>query len=341
MRAPGCAVRLSSGTKLGRYDVVGVIGAGGMGEVYRAFDAHLNRSVVIKLLTSESLSESEQRKRVLAEARSAAALNHPGIVTVYEVGEHDGRIFLVMELVEGQTLRHFGRSDRLVPRMVAHIGEQVASALAGAHKHGVVHGDIKPENILVLPDGRIKLLDFGISRRILSPGQPNSLTATFTGEGLRYSGTLVYMSPEQLRGEAPDGRSDLFSLGIVLYEVLTGAHPFAGGTATQIVGNIIADPANFLDQAFNIRQHPIDDGRKLIEGVIASAGRQSLPKIAGYDALDPLVDLLDPALRANAQYGRTGYAQKERRKEAHCQCLLDDLRNVDKRSDDGFMAGGT
>ena len=239
MRAPGCAVRLSSGTKLGRYDVVGVIGAGGMGEVYRAFDAHLNRSVAIKLLTSESLSESEQRKRVLAEARSAAALNHPGIVTVYEVGEHDGRIFLVMELVEGQTLRHFGRSDRLVPRMVAHIGEQVASALAGAHKHGVVHGDIKPENILVLPDGRIKLLDFGISRRILSPGQPNSLTATFTGEGLRYSGTLVYMSPEQLRGEAPDGRSDLFSLGIVLYEVLTGAHPFAGGTATQIVGNIL------------------------------------------------------------------------------------------------------
>src|SRR5580704_8871972 len=112
------------------------------------------------------------------------------------------------------------------------------------------------------------------------------------------------------------------------------AHTHTRQRRTQIVGNIIADPGNFLDQAFNIRQHPTDDGRKLIEGVIASAGRQPLPKIAGYDALDPLVDLLDPALRANAQYGSTGYAQKERRKEAHCQCLLDDLRNVEHLSTD-------
>jgi serine/threonine protein kinase/tetratricopeptide (TPR) repeat protein len=234
-------VRFSAGTKLDRYDVVGIIGAGGMGEVYRAFDPRLNRSVALKLLTSLTLSESEQRKRVLAEARSAASLNHPGIVTVYEVGEHEGRIFIVMELLEGQTLRRLAQAERLNPRLVTHLGELVADALAGAHARGIIHGDIKPENIIVLPDGRIKLLDFGISRHLISLEGMHA-TASSTDTTLRQAGTLLYMSPEQLRGERPDGRSDLFSLGIVLYEALTGSHPFPGATTTEIVGNILHRP---------------------------------------------------------------------------------------------------
>lgn len=229
-----------AGDSLGSYRIVEKIGAGGMGVVYRAFDSRLNRDVAIKLLTGAATEEAEHRKRLLAEARTAASLNHPGIVTVYEVGEDHQHIFLVMELVEGVTLRRFTGSQRLEARMVAHLGEQIADALASAHSRGIIHGDVKPENVIVLADGRIKLLDFGIARRHLAAEIATTSTAVHTFGHL--TGTLVYMSPEQLRGENGDARSDLFALGILLYEALTGAHPFPGGTATEIVANILHQP---------------------------------------------------------------------------------------------------
>lgn len=224
------------GERLGHYRIEEQIGAGGMGVVYRALDEKLRRPVAVKLLARSTVSQAERRARIFAEARAAAALNHPGIITVYEVGEHGDQIFLVMELMEGRTLR-----DGLAPHAPAdlcRIGLQLAEALAAAHDAGVLHGDIKPENIFLLRDGRVKLLDFGIARQF----QAQAIDTLTSGSGeldRGLTGTLLYMAPEQLRGEASSARSDLFSLGVVLYELATGTHPFAGKTVTEITANII------------------------------------------------------------------------------------------------------
>ena len=215
------------GQTLAHYRILEKIAAGGMGEVYRAYDERLHRTVAIKVLAMEVASHAERRARILAEARAAAALNHPGITTIYEVGEENEQVFIVMELVSGETLRAMFSKRPSDPRILLGLGAQLAEALAAAHAHGVVHGDIKPENIVVQPDGRLKLLDFGIARHVAAETATLMRTAT-TASWLpepQIAGTLAYMAPEQFRGET-DARTDLFSLGVVLYELAAGRRPF-------------------------------------------------------------------------------------------------------------------
>lgn len=228
------------GTTISHYRIEAQLGKGGMGVVYRAYDERLQRRVAIKLLSAEIAGHAERRARILAEARAASALNHPGITTIYEVGEDGERLFIVMELVSGDTLRAVLSKCPVEPKILARLGAQVADALATAHGHGVVHGDVKPENIIVQEDGRVKLLDFGIARQMAA----ETLTRTQTDlspPDSRAMGTLAYMSPEQLRGETFDARADLFALGVVLFELAAGRRPFPGPTATALVAQILND----------------------------------------------------------------------------------------------------
>ncbi len=214
-----------------------------MGEVYRAQDERLRRIVAIKILPGEIASHAERRARILAEARAAAALNHPSITTIYEVGEEGDQVFIVMELVSGKTLRAFLSEGSAEPRTVLRLGAQVAEALAIAHAQGVIHSDIKPENIVLQTEGRVKLLDFGIASQLAA----ESVTLTRNPSGTSWlpdsqiAGTLAYMAPEQLRGEPSDARTDLFSLGILLYELSSGHRPFPGPTATVLAQQILHD----------------------------------------------------------------------------------------------------
>lgn len=231
------------GQTLAHYRILERIGTGGMGEVYRAQDDRLRRAVAIKVLPKEIASHAERRARILAEARAAAALNHPGIVTIYEVGEQDEQVFIVMELVAGKTLRELLLQGPLEAKAIARQGAQAAEALAAAHAPGIIHGDIKPENIIVQPDRRVKLLDFGIARQMAAETLTLTRTApteTWLPES-QIAGTLAYMAPEQLRGELTDARADLFSLGVVLYELAVGRRPFPGPTATALLAQILND----------------------------------------------------------------------------------------------------
>jgi len=234
---------LTSGTRLGSYEILTPLGAGGMGEVYRAQDTRLRRTVAIKILPGEIASHAERRARILAEARAAAALNHPGITTIYEVGEEGDQIFIVMELVSGKTVRAILSEGPVESRVLLRLGAHVAEALAAAHAQGVIHGDIKPENIVLQPEGRVKLLDFGIASQIA----PETATLTRTGSTAsclpesHFAGTLAYMAPELLLGAPTDARADLFSLGVLLYELSAGHRPFPGPAANVLVNQILHD----------------------------------------------------------------------------------------------------
>ncbi len=231
------------GHKLAHYRILEKIGSGGMGQVYRAQDELLRRTVAIKILPDEIASHAERRARILAEARAAAALNHPSITTIYEVGEEGDQIFIVMELVSGKTIRAVLSEGPSDPRAVIRLGAQVAEALAAAHAQGVVHSDIKPENIVLQSEGRVKLLDFGIASQIAAETATLSRTDT-TASWLpdsQIAGTLAYMAPEQLRGGPADARADLFSLGTLLYELSAGHRPFPGPTANALVNQILHD----------------------------------------------------------------------------------------------------
>ncbi len=232
---------------ISHYRIECELGKGGMGVVYRAHDDRLRRDVALKVLPSEIASHAERRARVLAEARAAAALNHPGITTIYEVGEEDGQVFIVMELVSGKTLRALSSEGPVEPRALARLGAEVAEALAAAHAQGVVHGDIKPENIIMQPDGRVKLLDFGIARQMAA--ETLTLTRSLSAHpwlpDSQIAGTLAYMAPEVLCGQLTDARADLFSLGVVLYELAARRRPFPGPTTTALTAQILneAPPA--------------------------------------------------------------------------------------------------
>ena len=229
------------GRTISHYSNEAELGKGGMGVVYRAHDKRLRRSVAIKLLPHHIASLPERRVRILAEARAASALNHPGITTIYEVGEDGEHLFIVMQLISGDTLRKLISAGPMESRRLARLGAQVAEALAAAHQRGVVHGDVKPENIIVQADERVKLLDFGIARQMASE------TATLTRTGTEQSwlsdsqvvGTLAYMAPEQLRGEPADACADLFSLGVVLYELAAGHRPFPGPTVSALMAQLM------------------------------------------------------------------------------------------------------
>ncbi|MGA8145689.1 MAG: protein kinase [Candidatus Acidiferrales bacterium] len=240
---------------LSHYLITSELGRGGMGVVYRAHDQLLNRDVALKLMREDVANQLDSRARVLAEARAASALNHPGIATIYDVCESGEQLFIVMELVEGQTLRaRLSSSGPIEPRELVRLGSQISEALDVAHSHGVIHGDIKPENIAVQATGVPKLFDFGIARQVASETATLTRSVQTMGDTPRDSiaGTVAYMPPEILRGEPGDSRSDLYSLGVVLFEVAAGQRPFAGPTITTLLAQILHEPAPRLGGAGSI-----------------------------------------------------------------------------------------
>jgi eukaryotic-like serine/threonine-protein kinase len=238
------------GTQLGHYRIERLLGAGGMGEVYLADDTKLGRQVALKVLSPALAADPDRRERFEREARAAAALNHPNIVTIHSVEEIDGVCFLTLELVDGQTLADVIPPGGLPLDRVLALGIPLADAVGAAHQRGITHRDLKPANVMITADGRLKVLDFGLAKVkeeaqfALEAGMP---TAALTGEG-RIVGTVAYMSPEQAEGKPIDQRSDVFSLGIILYEMATGTRPFAGDTHISTLSAIIKDtPAPITD----------------------------------------------------------------------------------------------
>jgi TolB-like protein len=228
---------------LGQYKILDRIGAGGMGEVYRARDTRLGRTVAIKVLAAGVADDQERRDRFLLEARATAALSHPNISALYEIGEDQGQLFLVFEFVPGETLKTAIAGRPLNPRRALDLGVQIADALADAHAAGIVHRDIKPDNIIVTPKGNAKILDFGLAKWTAGGAErEHAVTMMATAAGTTL-GTVAYMSPEQALGEDVDQRTDIFSLGIVLFEMLTGKLPFSGATATALALQIVQAPA--------------------------------------------------------------------------------------------------
>ena len=233
---------LSAGTKLGPYDIESLIGAGGMGEVYRARDARLNRTVAIKVLPKSFSADADRLQRFVQEARAAAALNHPNILSIYDIGEERGSPYVVSELLEGTTLRELLRSGPLPVRKAVDYALQVTRGLAAAHDKGIVHRDLKPENIFVTEDGRAKILDFGLAKLTRPEGTGSeSMTAQVNTEPGQVLGTAGYMAPEQVRGKATDHRSDIFAFGSILYEMLSGKRAFRGETAADTMSAILKE----------------------------------------------------------------------------------------------------
>jgi serine/threonine protein kinase/Tol biopolymer transport system component len=240
--ASGATSGLSAGDRLGRFEIVAPIGAGGMGEVYRARDTRLQRDVAIKVLPAAFADNEERRRRFEGEARAAAGLNHPNILAVHDVGLDDGVPFIVTELLQGDTLRQRMSGRPLPPRKAVEYAIEIARGLAAGHDRGIVHRDIKPDNLFVTHDGRVKILDFGLAR-MTDAGGPEDATATLVG-GIPVApvvGTAAYMAPEQARGLPTDHRADLFSLGAVLYEMLQGTPLFRRDTPADSVTAILHD----------------------------------------------------------------------------------------------------
>ncbi len=231
------------GRTLDRYRIEAKLGEGGMGVVYRARDTYLNRVVALKIIPPEKVAESNRKERFIREARAASALNHPNIVTVHDVRSDDGVDFIVLEHVEGRPLSEVIPPEGLPIRLALQYGTQIADGLAAAHGAGILHRDLKPSNVMITSDGHCKVLDFGLAKLTepsdLSPESP-TLAAPLTEEGV-IVGTVAYMSPEQTEGRNVDARSDIFSLGIVLYEMTTGRKPFVGNSRVAILHNVLHD----------------------------------------------------------------------------------------------------
>src|SRR5437773_6908123 len=244
---------LSVNATISHYRILAKIGEGGMGEVYLAQDTKLDRKVALKILPAEVAANQERMRRFVQEAKAASALNHPNIITIYEIDEggssptvREGVHFIATEFIDGETLRRRMRNAPLKLGEVLDVAAQVASALSAAHAAGIVHRDIKPENIMLRCDGIVKVLDFGLAKLTERP-PPDSVDTEAQTEALVQTepgvvmGTVAYMSPEQARGMAVDARTDIFSLGIVLYEMVTGCLPFAGSTSSEVLAAILSE----------------------------------------------------------------------------------------------------
>ncbi len=247
---------LSPGTKLGRYELRAKIGEGGMGEVYRARDTQLGRDVAVKVLPSTYSVDEQRLSRFEQEASAASALNHPNILIVHDIGSHDGSPYVVSEILEGETLRKRISGGPLAQRRAIGYALEIANGLAAAHEKGIVHRDLKPDNIFITKDGRVKILDFGIAKLTQGEGSQSQTDIPTrrvdTGPGI-VMGTVGYMSPEQVRAQAVDHRSDIFSLGAILYEMLSGRRAFHGESAADTMSAILKeDPPDLSDTNQNI-----------------------------------------------------------------------------------------
>ncbi|HET8825418.1 MAG TPA: protein kinase, partial [Terriglobales bacterium] len=247
---------LTSGTKLGPYEIESPLGAGGMGEVYRARDTRLGRDVALKILPESFAHESDRLHRFEQEARAVAALNHPNILAVFDIGESNGAPYLVSELLEGETLRVVLDRGAIPPRKAIDYAVQIAQGLAAAHEKGIVHRDLKPENVFVTKDARIKILDFGLAKVAQKASAATSDGATMTSSHTAMGvvmGTASYMAPEQVRGEQVDARTDIFAFGAVLYEMVSGKRAFRRDTAAETMTAVLKeDPAELTDTG-----HPV------------------------------------------------------------------------------------
>jgi len=242
---------LTSGTKLGPYEIESLVGAGGMGEVYRAHDARLNRTVAIKILPSSFSADRDRLQRFAQEARAAAALNHPNILSIFDIGEQGGAPYVVSELLEGETLRARLKNGSLPIRKVIDYALQVARGLAAAHEKGIVHRDLKPENLFLTNDGRVKILDFGLAkltRPETEGGSGDAPTVQVATEAGVVMGTAGYMSPEQVRGKPADHRSDVFTFGAILYEMVSGKRAFHGESAADTMSAILKEETPELSE---------------------------------------------------------------------------------------------
>jgi Tol biopolymer transport system component/tRNA A-37 threonylcarbamoyl transferase component Bud32 len=257
------------GTTIGHYQIRRLLGHGGMGEVYEAEDTRLGRRVALKFLPRHLAAAAERRERFEREARSVAALNHPSIVTIFSIEEHEGEPFLTMELVDGTTV-----SDRIAARKTSldwllTMAIPLADAVAAAHQRGILHRDLKPGNVMVGADGRVKVLDFGLAKlreEVATAGAGLATTdETLTGEG-KIIGTVAYMSPEQAEGKAVDERSDIFSLGVMLYEIATGERPFKGETSISVISSILRDEPSAVT---NLRPELPHDLARIIKRALA------------------------------------------------------------------------
>jgi len=315
-------MKLDKGTTISHYKILSEIGKGGMGEVYLAQDTKLNRKVAIKFLSDEFSKDKEKLNRFVQEAKAASALNHPNILTVYEIGETDGTRYIATEFIEGKTLNNYSKSKPLKFKSALDIAIQIASALDEAHSAGIVHRDIKPDNVMVRSNGLVKILDFGIAKLSVPPGVAGGLSSTGSDDNVKPSatadgsdssedktailvnttpgmiiGTANYMSPEQAKGLEVDARTDIFSFGVLLYEMIAGHLPFEGETPIEMIGSILKDEAKPLNVA---EIHPE------LEQVIAKTLKKDR-KSRYRNAKELLTDLqsLQKRLEFNAELERT------------------------------------
>src|SRR5688572_27562441 len=238
------------GRTIGHYEIIEKVGEGGMGAVYKARDIHLDRSVAVKVLPGESVANPERKRRFALEAKAASALNHPNIITVYDIDVADGVDFIAMEYVAGSTLAELIPPGGMEPALAVKFGAQIADALAAAHQSGIVHRDLKPSNIMVNEHGRVKVLDFGLAK-LIAPASDEDATRTAALE-TRYGailGTVSYMAPEQAEGKPVDQRADVFSFGVLLYEMVTGVQPFQRDSVPGTLAAILRDAPPALDAA--------------------------------------------------------------------------------------------
>src|SRR5215471_752713 len=236
---------LSAGDQLGAYRVVALLGAGGMGEVYLAEDTRLRRRVALKVLPAPLAEDEKSQKRLLREAQAAATLEHPNICTVYDVGDAYGHRFIAMQYVDGETLAARTKRQTIDLATALAIATQIAAALAEAHRQGIVHRDLKPHNVMLTMSNQVKVLDFGLAK-LTRPADSSAATVTLLSEEGAVAGTVPYMSPEQVRGDTLDARSDIFSFGSLLFEMIGRAHPFAAGTPADTMSAILTRDAPSL-----------------------------------------------------------------------------------------------
>jgi len=320
-------------SRIGSYEVLSLIGSGGMGRVYLGMDKRLNRKVALKVITPEAMGDGRARKRLLKEAQSAASLDHPNICTVYEIGEDRGQDFIAMQYVEGETLDRRLKGTRLEVAEATACAMQIADALVEAHRHGIIHRDIKPQNIMITAGGQVKVLDFGLAKGVEGSQTVEgkaSEDSVLTGAD-EILGTVPYMSPEQIRGETVDARSDIFSLGSVLYEMVTGRRAFQAETTAATIAQVLTDQPRPLAEF-------IDDIPDTLQRIVGKALRKD--KVERHQSAEKLlVDLKGLRHGIDTSSGIAATSGSGSSQLFDSLAVLP-LRNVSRDSEEEYFADG-